>query len=145
MKLVDKFAPIKYKYLRANHGAFVTKELRKAIMKRSQLKNIYNRKKTPESKSAYNKQRNFCTKLLRKTKLSYFQRLNPSSITDNKLFWKTVKPAFTDKVKAQEAIAIIDEGNIISEDREIANILKNAVEELNINRNLPWTMKWILS
>ena len=85
MKLVDKFAPIKYKYLRANHGAFVTKELRKAIM-RSQLKNIYNRKKTPDSKSDYNKQRNFCTKLLRKTKLSYFQRLNPSSITDNKLF-----------------------------------------------------------
>ena len=59
MKLVDKFAPIKYKYLRANHGAFVTKELRKAIMKRSQLKNIYNRKKTPGSKSDYNKQRNF--------------------------------------------------------------------------------------
>ena len=75
------------------------------------------------------------------TKLSYFQRLNPSSITDNKLFWKTVKPAFTDKVKAQEAITIIDEGNIISEDRKIANIFKhffaNAVEELNINRNLP--------
>ena len=59
MKLVDKFAPIKYKYLRANHGAFVTKELRKAIMKRSQLKNIYNRKTTPDSKSDYNKQRIF--------------------------------------------------------------------------------------
>ena len=67
--------------------------------------------------------------------------MNPSSITDNKLFWKTVKPAFTDEVKAQEAITIIDEGNIISEDRKIANIFKNffanAVEELNINRNLP--------
>ena len=75
MKLVDKFAPIKYKYLRENHGAFVTKEPRKAIMKRSQLKNIYNRKTTPDSKSDYNKQRNICTKLLRKTKLSYFQRL----------------------------------------------------------------------
>ena len=141
MKLVDKFAPIKYKYLRENHGAFVTKELRKAIMKRSQLKNIYSRQKPPDSKSDYNKQRNSCTKLLCKTKLSYFQRLNPSSITDNKLFWKTVKPAFTDKVKAQEAITIIDEGNIISEDRKIANIFKNffatAVEELNINRNLP--------
>ena len=140
MKLVNKHAPIKYKYVRANHGAFMTKELRKAIMTRSKLKNIYNRNKTVDAKSDYNKQRNFCTNLLRKTKLSYFQRLNPSSITDNKLFWKTVKPVFSDKVKSQDAITIIDEGNIISDDNEVAitfkNFFANAVKELNINRNL---------
>ena len=34
----DKEAPFKKKYLRANDGPFMTRELRKAIMKRSRLK-----------------------------------------------------------------------------------------------------------
>ena len=39
--LLNKHAPIKRKYLRANDGPFMTKELRKAIMHRSKLKNRY--------------------------------------------------------------------------------------------------------
>ena len=31
---LDKYAPLKKKYLRANHSNFVTKELSKAIMNR---------------------------------------------------------------------------------------------------------------
>ena len=41
LTVLDKHAPIKQKYLRANHANFVTKQLRKAIMKRSNLHNDF--------------------------------------------------------------------------------------------------------
>ena len=43
MNLLNGYAPIKCKYLRANDGPFMNKELRKAVMFRSRLKNNYNR------------------------------------------------------------------------------------------------------
>ena len=33
--ILDKHAPLKYKYIRANEGQFMTKELRKEVMLRS--------------------------------------------------------------------------------------------------------------
>ena len=50
MELLNIHAPIKLKYVRANNGPFMTKELRKAIMLRSRLKNVFNRDKNEESK-----------------------------------------------------------------------------------------------
>ena len=41
-------APIKRKFLRANHVPYLTKTLRKAIMKRSELENKYVKNKTNE-------------------------------------------------------------------------------------------------
>ena len=39
--VLDKHVPIKKKYLRANHANFVTKQLRKAIMKILKLRNDF--------------------------------------------------------------------------------------------------------
>ena len=39
LKVLNKHAPVKTKYLLANHSPFVTKDLRKAIMLRSKLRN----------------------------------------------------------------------------------------------------------
>ena len=41
MDILDKFAPLKKKYIRANNSQFVTKELSKAVMLRSKLKNQF--------------------------------------------------------------------------------------------------------
>ena len=68
MNIFNKHVPIKLKYIRANDGPFMNKELRKEIMIRSKLKNIFNRGKTDASFLAYKKQRNKCTTLLRKAK-----------------------------------------------------------------------------
>ena len=38
---LNKHTPLKRKYVRANHSNFITKELRKAIMQRSKLRNLY--------------------------------------------------------------------------------------------------------
>ena len=85
---LNKYAPIKCKYLRTNDGPFMNKELRKAVMFRSRLKNNYNKDKSDLSKLAYNKQRNKCTNLFRKAKRDYYRKLKPASVTDNKTFGK---------------------------------------------------------
>ena len=72
----------------------MNKALRKAIMRRSRLKNIYLKTRNNENWDKYKKQRNFSTNLLRKTKNDYFRCLN---LNDNKKFWKKVKPFFSDK------------------------------------------------
>ena len=52
MKVLNTYAPIKEKYLRANQGEFITKNLNKAIMTRSRLCNKYLNKKSADSKIA---------------------------------------------------------------------------------------------
>ena len=50
LNILNKHAPLKQKHLRANNGKFVTKELRKAIMKRSRLKQKFMKTKSDISK-----------------------------------------------------------------------------------------------
>ena len=105
IEVLDKHAPIKKKYLRANLGEFMIKELNKAIMARSRLHNKYLKEKSADAKTAYDKQRNYCLNFLRRTKKNYFANINVSSITANK-FWKTVKPLFSDKISHKETIQL---------------------------------------
>ena len=75
----------------------MTKTLRKATMHRSRLKNIYIRKRNDKNLENYKKQRNFCYDLLRKTKTEYFKNLKVEDLSDNRKFWKTIKPYFSNK------------------------------------------------
>ena len=43
--VLNKHAPLKKKVLRANHGPYVTRALRKAIMKKSYLEKLYFKKR----------------------------------------------------------------------------------------------------
>ena len=53
---LNKFAPVRKKYLRANHCKFVSKELSKSLMHRTKLRNEFIREKTTQARLAYNKQ-----------------------------------------------------------------------------------------
>ena len=75
---MNKHAPMKKKYLRANQRKFMTKELNKATMTRPILHNKYLKEKSADSKIAYDKQRNYCVNLLRRTKKNYFADINIS-------------------------------------------------------------------
>ena len=76
----------------------MNKTLSKAIMHRTRIYNKYLRNKTDKNKRKYTKQRNYCVSLLRKSKREYYSNLDVKNITDNKTFWKTVKPFLSDKV-----------------------------------------------
>ena len=65
---MHKLLPSKKKTLRNNQSFFITKEVRKAIMSRSRLRNTFLKKKSQECKQTYNKQRNLCVTMVRKAK-----------------------------------------------------------------------------
>ena len=65
---LNKFAPVKKKYARANHMPFMTKELSHEIMKRTRLRNLFLKSKTEETRMLYVNQRNKCVSLLRRIK-----------------------------------------------------------------------------
>ena len=60
IKFLNKRALIRKKYKRGNQMPFVTKDLSKAIMKRSKLRNNYLKNKTDGNRMPYKKQRNYC-------------------------------------------------------------------------------------
>ena len=66
----------------------MTKSLRKTIILRSKFGDRFLKEKTEKSKSLYNKQRNICVSLLRKTKRNYYAQLDNKIITDNRKFWR---------------------------------------------------------
>ena len=83
--------------LRANHAPYEFKALRKAIMKRSSFENIYFKKSDSHSLRAYKKQKEILQQIIKKERKNVFNGLNPKFVSDNKLFWKLVKPLFSNK------------------------------------------------
>ena len=69
IEVLNKHAPMKQKYLRANQGRFLAKNLHKAIMKRSRLRNKFLSDRTEMSRKEYKKQRSFCVNLLKRVNL----------------------------------------------------------------------------
>ena len=88
---------MKSKKQRANNKSYVTETLRKAIMKRSELPSKYHETKNAKDYSNYDKQRNFCSKLCKEERRKFYKKLDIEDITDNKKFWKTLKPLLSDK------------------------------------------------
>ena len=62
--------------------------------------------------------------MVRKRKKNYFNNLNIRNVTDNKQFWKTMKPFFSSKVGDNERIALIKGGKVVFEEREVAETFK---------------------
>ena len=55
LNVLNKFAPLKKKYLKANHSRFVNKELHKAVIQRSRLRYENLKDKTRVARAAYKK------------------------------------------------------------------------------------------
>ena len=61
-------------------------------------------------------------------------------VSNNKLFWKSVKPFRNEKGSNSSKITLVKENNIISDEEEIANIMNNyfinVTKSLNLNKQL---------
>ena len=68
LNVLDKHARLKRKLLTANHSPYISKPLRKAIMRRSYLENVHYKNKSGKSFKAHKKQKNFCSRLYKKGK-----------------------------------------------------------------------------
>ena len=66
-KILDKYAPMKIKYLRGNRGTFMIKEARKALMIRSKLRDKFLKHRNEQSRND-RKYHNLCLVLVRRAK-----------------------------------------------------------------------------
>ena len=79
-----------------------------------------------------------------KLKKDFFNNLDVKRVTDNKQFWKTVKPCLTDKTLKDERITLIENEKVISDERELVKIFNeyfsNIVSNLDIQHPLNITL-----
>ena len=132
-ELLDWYAPRKKKFIRGNQARFWNRELSKEAMKRTRLRNKFLKYKTIEYQEEYNKQRNYCVSLLRKTKRSYYENLNERNVTDTKNFWKTVKPYLSNKNISNSKITLVENDTILTEDKKVAKELNDFFSTIVMN------------
>ena len=104
--MLNKHAPLRKKFLRANHAPYITKTLRKAIMRRSQLETKYLKTKIQTDLKLYKKHKNFCSKLYKRERRKYYESLDMKNVLDSKEFWKTMRPFLSDKNTVLPQISI---------------------------------------
>ena len=76
MKTLNRYAPMKKTFVRANEVPYMTKALRKAIMKRSELESKYLKNKSYQNMKIYKKQKNFCSKLYKKERKKNYSKID---------------------------------------------------------------------
>ena len=94
MNLLDQYAPLKKKIFRVNNAPYVTKKLRKVIMKRSQLEKIHWKTLTEKFLKVCKKQKNYVSRLYKKERKMFFNSLNSSVVSNNRTFWKNCYTSF---------------------------------------------------
>ena len=118
----------------------MTKELYEAIIVRSRWRNKSLKLRTLDSRDAYKRQRNYYVSLLRLTKKSFFENLDLKFITDNRKFWKQVKPFFSDKTPFINNITLLEGDEIVTDNSACAEILNNyfsnSVKNSEIDRDV---------
>ena len=97
-----------------------------------------------------NRQKNYCCKLYKKERENFFENLNLSIVTDNKKFWKVVKPLFNGKgSRVSNEIILLEKDRILRDGIEVAKELhsyfNSIVSSLGITGNKYITEKNITS
>ena len=75
------------------------------------------------SLKAYKKQQNYESRLSKKERKMFFNGLNTSVVSDNRKFWKTVKPLFPNKGNYGNEIRLVENEEIIDDDTRVAEMI----------------------
>ena len=84
--MLNKHAPLRKRFIRANHAPYITKILRKTIMHRSQLETKYLKTKTKIDFTLYKIHKKFCSKLYKGERGKYYESLGMKNVLDTKEF-----------------------------------------------------------
>ena len=122
-RVLDQHAPIKKKYVRANDKPFMTRALLCVKRPCCVLDYVINTMKIELLKTGTTFVNSETLVLNHFEKRNYYNNLDISLVTDNKKFWKTVKPFFSDKSQSQNKIVLTEGERIISNDVEVAETM----------------------
>ena len=93
-------ALIKQKIIRVNDTPFRNRKLKNSLMVRPRLKITFLKHPTNEKKKIKEAKKFLCQYIKEREK-NYFENLDTKKISDNKTFWKTVKPLLCNKLDFQ--------------------------------------------
>ena len=65
---------------------------------------------------------------------SYYAQFGPKVVSDNKKFWKTVKPLFSNKIQSTYCITLLEHDVVESDEGKFAEIMNDYF--VNITENL---------
>ena len=105
---ISNHVPSTKKYTRGNHLPIMNKELSKAIMNQTRLRNVYLRKRSDENRKKYSEQRNYCVSLLRRTKRKCCSSLNKKASQIKTCLSRTVKLFLSDKTPFNAKIIVLN-------------------------------------
>ena len=74
---------------------------------------------------------------MRKTKINYYGNLDEKEITDNKKFWKTVKPLLSDKSINSDKIHLNENEELINSESKTAEVLNKFFSNIVKNLKIP--------
>ena len=135
-RVLEQHAPTKNATIRGNNKQHFSKELRKEIMHRSRLKHIANKSGKKEDICRYKQQRNKVVKMNKLAKTEFYRSLDVSNLTNDKRFWKAVKPLFSNKSgSVSQKVTLVENESILSCERQIAECFNHYF--INITDSLP--------
>ena len=74
---------------------------------------------------------------MRQNRKNYFETLDIKSVTDNKMFWKTVAPLFSNKSKASNKITLSENEKLIMNVQKGAEVFNNYFNNIAKELNIP--------
>ena len=77
-------------------------------MKRSEPESKYLKNRTIDNKTEFKKQKNFFRKLYKEERKKFYSDPDLKKVTDNKQFWKTIKPLLSDECLQSSTISLVD-------------------------------------
>ena len=135
-QILDKHAPKKEITLRKGDFHCMSKELKRAILYRNQLRNKYYKYRTTQYLALYRAQRNNVTAIKRKEMRKYFEEKCKTG-TRNKDFWKAVKPLFSKSRTKSDSIPLRENGLIITDDHKVCNIFNTFFQSIGSDIGYP--------
>lgn len=134
LKVADKHAPFKERKILAQQVPYMNKDLKRAIYRKRMLYNKYQRIRTDKNWDLYRQQRNYVTKLKKKSMNTYFiERCAGGPKSSD--FWPTVKPFLTNKAgKCQKETIISENNKLIIKQDEVSEHFNNFF--VNVAKNI---------
>ena len=102
-------------------------------------KSIFQKTHRPLLKKLRKIKKTIATDSTKNREKTFFNKLNTSFVSDNKLFWKTVKPFFSIKVIHRGNVKLVEGDKLRQDDsgvaEELNNFFKEALSTLYVNEN----------
>ena len=97
----------------------MNKTLAKAVTTRSRLRNKFIKNPTKENGAHFKKHRNYCTRLFKKEKKRFYNKINIKLLTDKNVL-ENYKTSLFGKHTPAKKITSLESDKIISDDSDIA-------------------------